>query len=353
VIEPFRSGPGLRSPADPRVVTPHETAAWVLSGAALLFVFLFHLVPGLVAGLLTYVILRRLAGHLTGPRLSHGRAKLLAAVGLAIVTVSLVSGLVLLLIGTIHGHVADIPAVFQRMAQALDDTSLWLESRGAPALVPDAGRDAAQLKAAISGWLRSHAEELRRTGGQLGRAVLHVIAGMAVSLLAFFRPPGGSAGPLADALAERVRRLAEAFEAVVFAQVKVSAFNTSLTALYLLVGLPLLGVRLPLAGTLVVMTFLTGLLPVVGNLLSNTVIVLISLGVSGWIALLSLALLVVIHKLEYVVNARIVGSKIQAASWELLAALFVFEAAFGLPGVVMAPIVYAAAKRELMDRGLV
>ena len=30
-----------------------------------------------------------------------------------------------------------------------------------------------------------------------------------------------------------------------------------------------------------------------------------------------------------------------------------FEAVFGLPGVIAAPIVYAYAKRELVDRGLI
>ena len=140
---------------------------------------------------------------------------------------------------------------------------------------------------------------------------------------------------------------------MVFAQVKISAINTLLTALYVLVALPLAGVRLPFAGTVVAVTFLTGLLPVVGNLLSNTVIVVISLGASVWVAVASLVFLVVIHKLEYFVNARIVGGEIRAAAWEILLALFALEAAFGLAGIAVAPIVYAYAKQELVDRGLV
>ena len=68
-----------------------------------------------------------------------------------------------------------------------------------------------------------------------------------------------------------MRRLTDAFEAVIFAQVKISTINTTLTAIYLLGGLRLFGVRLPLAGTLILVTFLTGLIPVVGNLVSNTV----------------------------------------------------------------------------------
>ena len=134
------------------------------------------------------------------------------------------------------------------------------------------------------------------------------------------------------------------FEAIVFAQVKISAINTAFTAIYLLAALPLFGKPLPFAGTLVAVTFPSGLIPVVGNLLSNTVIVVVSLGVSAWVAVASLLFLVVVHKLEYVLNAHIVGVEISAAAWEILTALFVFEAVFGVPGVIVAPIAYAYAK---------
>ena len=94
-------------------------------------------------------------------------------------------------------------------------------------------------------------------------------------------------------------------------------------------------------------------LAILGNLISNTAIVIVSLAVSPYVALASLIYLVVIHKLEYFFNTRIVGSQIQARAWELLLAMLVMEAAFGLPGVVAAPIYYAYLKQELVDRGLV
>ena len=348
-IPPSSSAPRATGP-----VPSAEWAAWALGAAGLLFVFLFHLVPGLVAGLLTHLLLRRLAGHLTGWRVSHSRARLLAAVAVGTLVVLLVSLLVILVGALVHGRWGGLPALFARMAQVVDEASVWLESRGIPALLPDEGRDAAQMKEVVAGWLRGHGEALRRTGGEVSRGILHIAVGIAVGVLVFFRHPGERPpGPLARALTERLRRFAEAFDTVVVAQVGISAINTALTALYLLVALPFLGVRLPLAGTLVAVTFLAGLLPVVGNLLSNGVIVLISFGVAGWVAVVSLVFLVVIHKLEYLVNARIVGRRIDAAAWEILLALFAFEAAFGLPGVVLAPIVYAHVKGELRERGLV
>jgi predicted PurR-regulated permease PerM len=319
----------------------------------LLFVLSFHLVPALLAGLLVNSLLHRLARRLTGRRLPHGAARWVAASLVALGALGIATAVVLLAIGLVRGRAGDVPALFERMAQVLDETRLWLEARGGPSLIPDALSDAESLKGAFAAWLRAHAAGLQKASGELGRTLLHVAIGMAIGLLVFFRHAAPAEGPLARALTERLRRLEAAFEAVVFAQVKISAVNTALTGLYLLVALPLAGVHLPFRGTAVALTFATGLLPVVGNLLSNTVIVVISLGVSMWVAVASLVFLVVIHKLEYVINARIVGGEIRAAAWEILATLFAFETAFGLAGVAIAPIVYAYAKQELVDRSLV
>jgi predicted PurR-regulated permease PerM len=159
--------------------------------------------------------------------------------------------------------------------------------------------------------------------------------------------------PLAAALTERARRLAEAFRRIVFAQVRISTINTVFTAIYLAVVLPVLGIHLPLTKTMIALTFVAGLLPVIGNLVSNTVIVVVSLAHSPQVAMGSLAFLVVVHKFEYFLNARIVGARISAQSWELLLAMLVMEAAFGLPGLVAAPIYYAWLKQELVDARLV
>jgi predicted PurR-regulated permease PerM len=119
------------------------------------------------------------------------------------------------------------------------------------------------------------------------------------------------------------------------------------TAFYLVVILPLFGIHLPLVTVLIPLTFVTGLLPILGNIISNTAIVLISLGVSPKVALGSLAFLVVIHKLEYFTNAHIVGGEVQARAWELLSAMVLMEAIFGIAGPVAAPVVYAWLKEEL------
>jgi predicted PurR-regulated permease PerM len=114
-----------------------------------------------------------------------------------------------------------------------------------------------------------------------------------------------------------------------------------------------MGIHLPLVKTLIAITFVIGLIPVVGNLVSNTIIVIVSLSQSLSVAIGSLVYLIVIHKLEYFLNARIVGNQIRANAWELLIAMLVMEAAFGLAGIVAAPIYYAYIKSELRARDLV
>lgn len=97
--------------------------------------------------------------------------------------------------------------------------------------------------------------------------------------------------------------------------------------------------------------FFAGLIPVVGNLISNTFIAILSLGDSLTVAAMSLIWLIAIHKLEYFLNAHIIGHKIKAAAWELLIAMLVMEAAFGLAGLISAPIIYAQLKKALVKQG--
>jgi predicted PurR-regulated permease PerM len=212
-----------------------------------------------------------------------------------------------------------------------------------------------EVRDTISQWLRDHAGELRLAGAETGRAIVHALIGMIIGAMISLHEAAQPTNekPLANSLTVRALLVGDAFRRVVFAQVRISALNTLFTAMYLVVVLPLFGVHLPYAKTLVAVTFIAGLLPVIGNLISNTVIVVVSLAVSLVVAISSLAFLIVIHKLEYFLNARIVGSRIHAKPWELLIAMLGMEAAFGLPGVAAAPIYYAYLKLELSERGLV
>lgn len=154
-------------------------------------------------------------------------------------------------------------------------------------------------------------------------------------------------------ISNRIKTFKEIFHKVVFAQVKISAINTLFTAIYLLVVLPLLDMNISQAKTLVVLTFLFGLLPVVGNLISNTLITLFSLQVSFYVAIYSLIFLVIIHKLEYYVNAKIIGGQIKTKIWEMLIVMLVFESIFGIIGAILSPVIYGYIKEEMKKEELI
>jgi predicted PurR-regulated permease PerM len=323
-------------------------AAWVLAGLFLVGTLALHLLPALLAGLLVYELVHVIAPRLPWKRASGGKV---AAVGLLAVTV--VAILTLLMVGAIvfvRSDLGNLPFL-QRLAEIIEGSRGRLPSWAMDAIPGDAEG----MKAAIIAWLREHAKDLRTLGGEAGHVVAYILVGMVIGAMVSLREamPVEEGGPLARALRERATRVGEAFRRVVFAQVRISALNTALTAAYLLAILPLLDIHLPLRKTLIAVTFVAGLLPVVGNLISNTVIVLVSLSVSLPVAIASLGYLVVVHKLEYFLNARIVGSQINAKAWELLLAMLAMEAMFGIPGLIAAPIYYAYLKDELKARGLV
>lgn len=325
-------------------------ASWILSGVALLAILFLHLVSALVAGLLVYELVSLLA-PLIERHLIHRWSRLLAVSTLAILTI-----VVLVLAGfgvaAFLRSEANSPEV---LSEKLNQIITEARAKLPPFLVDSFPGNVDDLKALASGWLDEHSQEVQ----QIGRDVLHffvrglvgMIIGALVSL--FEVTPHIHHQPLAAALIDRISRFANAFRQIVFAQVRISALNTVLTAIFIFGILPALGINLPLGKTLIAVTFFAGLLPVVGNLISNTAIFIAGLSVSIYAAAFALIFLVVIHKLEYFFNARIVGSSIQARAWELLVAMLVMEVAFGLGGLVVAPIYYAYLKRELGDRGLV
>lgn len=342
-------GPGSASPS------PFASTTWALGCIAALWlvVLTLHLTPVLFAGLLTFAASRSLARRLerVRPGLRHAQAwalALLLAVGTAVASVVIERAAESAAAGSGYA------GLLQQMAAALEQLRVllpaWLSAH-LPASIE-------ALRAALATWLREHAAQVQLWGGHTVRGVGYALAGVVIGALAALQlpvrePADVAARPLAVAMRRSFDDLVRSFTAVVFAQVRIAAINTLLTAVYLLGVLPLMGTPLPLAGTLVAATFVASLLPVVGNLVSNTMIVIVSVTQSVAVAGLSLAWLVLIHKLEYFLNAHIIGSRIRAQAWELLLAMLTLEALFGLAGLVSAPVIYAQLKHMLQERGLV
>jgi predicted PurR-regulated permease PerM len=143
-----------------------------------------------------------------------------------------------------------------------------------------------------------------------------------------------------DQIAKRFEMLYQSFATVIGAQIVISAINTVFTAIFAMV------VGLPYAVVVIGATFLCGLVPVIGNLVSNTVIVGIGFTVSPKMALAALVFLVVIHKLEYFLNSKIIGRRIHNPLWLTLLALVLGEKLMGVSGMILAPVVLNYVRME-------
>ncbi len=326
-----------------------DIAAYLITAVALLMVLKLHLLLALLTGLLVFESVHLLAPLITARLLSGSRAKLLAVFLLTSFIVGLIS---LAILGVISFFRAGgLTALLQKLAEIVEGSKdvlpVWIT-----AYMPDSTEE---FRLVLVQWLRQHAGTLQVAGTEIGRGIAYVLIAMIIGALLSLHEaaPRRERRPLGHALSERAGRLSQAFRRVVLAQGWISAVNTSMTWLYLAVALPIAGVDLPLVKTLVITTFVVGLMPIIGNLISNTAIVIVSLSYSPYVAVISLIYLVVIHKLEYFLNARIIGSRIHAQAWELLIAMLVMEAAFGIAGLVAAPIYYAYLKDELAAKGLV
>jgi predicted PurR-regulated permease PerM len=344
----WRMSVGLRKAEEIPMTQKSVNISYLLAVLAVPLVLHFHLLPAVIAGLAVHVLTVKLA---RGLPIHWSRMAQEAALGM--IAVSVVAGLFGAGFGLwsfLHGHYG-MAALLTAVAETLDHLKRTLPAALAVSL-PDT---VDELQSRLADLMRENGRQLSVVGMEGLMTFAQVLLGMVVGGMTALHSFNGAENwpPLAAALNARLKLLSESFEKVVFAQIKISALNTILTAIYLVVILPLCGVYLPMVTVLIMFTFVAGMLPVVGNLISNAVIVVISLGISPGVGGASTVFLILVHKLEYFTNARIVGGEVHARAWELLCAMLAMDAIFGLGGIIAAPIVYAWLKAELKALELV
>lgn len=311
--------------------------AFFVTLAVVVLAFHFQLIPALIIGILVFVWSTTFARLLA--RRGLPGAPVVGAVAISVLVVGFLAGLVAIVVALVRSP---------EMARLLGNLPNSLAALRAqlPGRIGDSiPTDLETLTRTAADWLRMHAAAL----GQFSAGLAH----LAVQLLFAIATAASAAVYFlvrdVDALDQRLRfgRLADVLDRVIIAQVWIAAFNTLMTAIYFYLVLPAIGFAMPFAKTLIALTFFVSLAPVAGNLTINTLVALVSLTVSPWLALATVAFLIVIHKTEYVINARVIGPRVQTAAWEMLAAIVVGEALFGVQGVVAAPLLYPYLKREI------
>jgi predicted PurR-regulated permease PerM len=198
-------------------------------------------------------------------------------------------------------------------------------------------------------YLRNVANVAKATTTNLVFSILGIIAAASLSFKTGLDPYRGTHrvknnlySICCDEVSKRFRDFYRSFATVMGAQITISVINTALTAIFLL------AVRIPHAPLLLAVTFLCGLVPIVGNLVSNTIIIFVALTVSLKLAIAALVFLIVIHKLEYLLNSKIIGDRIRNPVWLTLIALILGERLMGIPGLILAPVVLNYLRVEML-----
>lgn len=329
------------------ITAPITFASYLLVSLLCIGTLIYGLLPGLLAVCLGYLLAVALAreGHAKGLRLRPTRA---AAVVILLPLIALG-----LLLANAKGAAFGVVGQYQALLHYLASTVLEIREKLPADLAIHLPDELTEAQVWLAGYLKSKAQALTGFGTAGLHGLLLAYVGLVVGALikGTFRTP--TSAPLRYEIRKRASHFIDAFRQIVVAQFWIAAVNAALTAVFLLAALPLFGVHMPYIGELVALTFLAGLLPIVGNLICNSVVTLVGVSVSPAVGLACLVFLILIHKLEYLISAKILGKHTDTAAWELLAVMFVGEAVFGLPGLVAAPLFFAYVKKELQAARLV
>ena len=324
-------------------------ASYLLMAGTLLLVMWQGLLPGLLSVCVGFMLTRALARLLARVQRRRPRGYLPHWAQVVAATLVVLAPLALLTSALPHtrGYIVEAPQQYKELLDYLARTVLELRHKLPPDIASQLPDGAREIQTMIASYLGAKAGVLAIAGRAWLSGLLHAYVGLLIGALAAVRHIPLQRPPLVDALYRRIMLFGEAFAQIVAAQFWIATLNAVLTALFLLLVLPHWDLALPYTPALIMLTFFAGLIPIVGNLLCNAVITLVGLSVSPVAAAACLGFLILIHKAEYVINAKVVGQRTHMGVWELLAVMFVAESVFGPAGLVAAPLFYAYLKKEL------
>lgn len=307
-----------------------------------------HLFPCLIAGLLTYEVIISLTPwfeRFVGNGRGHWVVIMLVAIVVAIIIILGIISIMNLLTSNVQSNINLTEETNRIFSNVKNRIPAFL-----PTFLPGSVEE---LKDQMFSLVESNLIVIRNMGGTFLHGLITIFIGLILGAIISLNKPSSCDTYFTEQLLERLHNLSKAFRNIIYAQIKVSLVNTIFTSIVILMLLPLFNVHLPLGKTLIITTFICGLIPIIGNLISNFIIIISALSISLTVGCMMLLYLMLMHKLEYFLNAEIVGNRIKARSWELLLAMLIFEAAFGLEGLIEAPIYYAYLKIELRAQGLI
>ena len=319
--------------------------SYILMFIALICVFYYHLIPMVISGIIFFAITKSLYNSLS----KKTSTKFSKTITLLVVILIIASIFAILSVSIYYAiQLGKLSRLEMEVIKILEELRTYLPSW----LLSYIPRNLLELKNHLLNIAKESGSEIFLATSVSAKVLLNIIIGMilgAVISFSFIQVDIDTLNwtEFSRQLFNRISIFFKVVTEVLFAQVKISLFNTILTAIYFFIILRLFDIDMPYAKSLILLSFLFGLIPVLGNLIINFLVVALSITVSFKLAIFSLLFLVLIHKLEYYINAKIVGSRLHISIWELLISMVVMEAIFGMVGVVLAPAIYGYIKEEL------
>lgn len=327
-----------------------EIASYLLMAIFILSAFILKLIPALIAGLLMYLLItgifqsvKKRVGE------SANRVTILCLAAIVALLISLITIGVINSISFGSDGIADLTSetltIISELKNYLPES--WL------ALIP---QDMLYVKNKAIEILKENMGNIFSVTTNSLKAVTQMFLGAIIGAIVAFYEVGSEKPhykPLANHLIIRIKVFKEQFSKLIISQIKISGINTILTAIYLLIILPLFDVKMPYVATLLILTFICGLIPVIGGIISNSLIIVLSLTISFKVVICSIIFLILVNLSEYYTNAKIVGVEMKTSMWEILIAMMVMEVIFGIWGIALAPVIYGYIKEELKIKNMV
>jgi predicted PurR-regulated permease PerM len=317
-------------------MTVERKASYFIFALLAFSIVLFQLGAALLAGIIAFLIL-----DFTDSLLKRWLGKMLARAAALIVFIVAATLFFWVLADFVRMAVLRTPMIIASLIPKLKSMAdQWGVS------LPFDNLD--DLRFLIAGSIKNNVHQLTRASSLLTQGFLRIMLAVFSAVACFWSRGNSASGKNSDfsiALGEELsRRMAlfmNGFKKAFGAQFTVSLINTGFISFLLLI----LGI--PYIRFLVTTTFILGLVPVVGGVVTNTLILAVALTVSSKTALVAFIVLMVIHHIQYPIQGEVMGEQMKIPAWQLLLALILGEAVMGVAGMVLAPAAIHYLREEI------
>lgn len=314
-----------------------------------LFIMSVGLFPALISGFITYLMMLYSEEFMANFLRLGKYSRLLATLTLSVFIITLLTLSSIYFFNWIAKTLSNPDALINETSLILDKTLTELS----PEIASMLPKNIDNMKTEGLNFIQSNLISIRNFSKGATHTLITMILGMIIGIMIAAGDYSTTNKILINSFRNKMINMIESFKHVIIAQAGIALFNMIMTAIFLLIVMPLFNINFPFSKTIIFLTFFIGLIPIIGNIVVNVIVLIIGLSVSVGVGMSAFIYLIAIHKFEYFLNAKIIGGRIEAKAFELLIAMLLFQSVFGIIGLIAAPILYAYIKKELIKFDLI